>query len=220
MCIFGSGAGGVSAGLHTLSKLSRGKFARAIAMSGNALVPAAVGEERQADDVEVMELARLFACSVTPLASLVECLRHAEAMPLARHAASMSPWLPVVDKPALFTANGTTPFLDKKLKDLIAEEYTNNVRKNFPFKEPRSILFDLIIELNCRGYRRVYPTGIPRRLYPIKKYSYNHRILTGFSPRHRKCIRNCAVFQYYSVVKYFKFKNRIHAFVQSSGLGL
>ncbi|XP_049782827.1 cocaine esterase [Schistocerca cancellata] len=114
VCIFGHGAGGISVGLHTISPLSSGKFARAIAMSGNALVPAAVTRSKTQEVLE--SLAERFACRSASHSDLLPCLRNAPTSPLAARA-SLFQWGPVVDA----DANASTAFLPKEPKELLED---------------------------------------------------------------------------------------------------
>lgn len=97
--VFGQGAGAVSVGLHMVSPGSRGRFHRAISMSGNALQRTAVDAAGSPDDGFLDALADKFNCF---RATLTGCLRNVDADALVEGGAAIARWGPVVDDPALF----------------------------------------------------------------------------------------------------------------------
>ncbi|KAG8237687.1 hypothetical protein J437_LFUL017709 [Ladona fulva] len=94
--IFGHEAGGVSVGLHMLSPLSSGLFSKAIAMSGNSLVPWAT-KSKESELSRLAIISEKFGCPHTPHTALLDCLRKIEALELAKGASELGPWGPVVD---------------------------------------------------------------------------------------------------------------------------
>ena len=95
--LVGYGSGGVSVGLHLVSPLSEGKFHKAVAMSGNALVPWAI-KRNEAEEAKLMMVADKFSCPKTPTAKLLECLRKIDATTMAKSAAEIGSWGPVVSQ--------------------------------------------------------------------------------------------------------------------------
>ncbi|XP_065350459.1 LOW QUALITY PROTEIN: carboxylesterase 5A-like [Cloeon dipterum] len=99
--IMGYGSGGVSVGLHLVSPLSEGRFHKAIAMSGNALVPWAV-RKYEVEKMKLATIADAYGCpknTATNSAKLLECLRKVDAMTLAKMAPEIGMWGPVIDGP-------------------------------------------------------------------------------------------------------------------------
>lgn len=107
---FGQGAGAVSVGLHAVSPSSRGRFHRAIGMSGNALLRSAVDAAGGPDAALLDALAEKFNCFRN---TLTGCLRNVDAVALVQGGGSaLTRWRPVVDGPALFNdTGGREPFL-------------------------------------------------------------------------------------------------------------
>jgi carboxylesterase type B len=113
--IFGHSAGAVSVSLHLLSPHSAGKFQRAIAMSGNFLVP---GSVKKADLGPLDELADTFYCDREPIQNLMECLRSAKLEALVKKGAEIGDWGPVVDGGF---HNVSNPFLPEDPRELLKE---------------------------------------------------------------------------------------------------
>ncbi|XP_070160657.1 carboxylesterase 5A [Polyergus mexicanus] len=111
--IYGHSSGAISVGLHILSPLSKGKFNKAIAMSGDAVgsvrLPA---EESQVVDV----IADKFGCYRQPTSLLMECLRRLDANLIVKHSSDIETWGPIVDAE---TNNKTEPFLPQHPTDIL-----------------------------------------------------------------------------------------------------
>jgi len=111
--IYGHSSGAISVGLHMLSPLSRGKFHKAIAMSGDAI--SSVGTlEREKPVVDI--IADRFGCDRRPSSALMECLRRPRADFLIAHSSDIETWGPIVDAE---TNNETEPFLAQHPKDIL-----------------------------------------------------------------------------------------------------
>jgi carboxylesterase type B len=123
--LFGHGSGGVSVGLHLVSPLSAGKFHKAIAMSGNALVPWAV-KKPEAEEMKLALIAEKFNCPKSPSLKLVECLRKIDALTLAKSSSSVDigTWGPVIDGDY---ANASYIFLPQDPLDLMKDGQTKNM---------------------------------------------------------------------------------------------
>jgi carboxylesterase type B len=93
ICIMGHGAGATSVSLHMISPKSKGKFKRAIAMSGSAF-----GESvGKIPDIQDYKDIKSFACEDSKSdRDLLECLRNLEALPLVKYSWNKYPWGPVV----------------------------------------------------------------------------------------------------------------------------
>ncbi|KAL1130129.1 hypothetical protein AAG570_013067 [Ranatra chinensis] len=113
--IWGHSAGGISVSLHMFSTYSKGKFHRAISMSGNALIPGGI---RKLTSSVVDELAATFYCDREPSSRLMECLRGATLEALVKKGLEIGDWGPVVD-----TAfpNVTEPFFPGHPAKLLEE---------------------------------------------------------------------------------------------------
>ncbi|KAF3430658.1 hypothetical protein E2986_08305 [Frieseomelitta varia] len=103
--IFGHSSGAISVGLHLTSPLSRGKFSKAIAMSGDAV--SSVGSPKT--ELPVVDIiAEKFGCYRHPTSALMECLRRVDVKILVRESSDIETWGPIVDYE---TSNATEPFL-------------------------------------------------------------------------------------------------------------
>lgn len=111
--IYGHSSGAISVGLHMLSPLSRGKFSKAIAMSGDA-VSSVSSPEAELGTVDLV--ADKFACFRRPTSALMECLRRVEADILVEKTSDIETWGPIVDAE---TNNFTEPFLPFHPKDIL-----------------------------------------------------------------------------------------------------
>ncbi|KAK0168609.1 hypothetical protein PV327_002388 [Microctonus hyperodae] len=119
--IAGHSSGAISVGLHMLSPLSKGKFSKAIAMSGDAIGSVRT-PELEAPIVE--QIADRFTCFPRPRSALMECLRRLPAAILLKETADIETWGPIVD---VDTNNLTTPFLPMHPKDILNTENFNPV---------------------------------------------------------------------------------------------
>lgn len=94
ICIMGHGAGATSVGLHMISPLSKGKFKRAIAMSGSAFSTSV----SSVPDVQPYQAIKLSFCEDSKSnKDFLVCLRNLEALPLVKYAWNKYEWGPVVD---------------------------------------------------------------------------------------------------------------------------
>lgn len=119
--IYGHSAGAISVGLHMLSPLSRGKFSKAIAMSGDAI--SSVGSpETELHVVDV--IADRFGCDRRPTSTLMQCMRRVDIELLVKLSSDIETWGPIVDAEA---TNYTEPFLDRHPKDILE---SGNCRKD------------------------------------------------------------------------------------------
>lgn len=90
ICIMGHGAGATSVSLHMLSPLSKGKFKRAIAMSGSAF-------STSLPSIADMHPYKNTNCEDSKSnRDLLVCLRNLEALPLVEDAWNKYEWGPVV----------------------------------------------------------------------------------------------------------------------------
>ncbi|KAF4528619.1 hypothetical protein B566_EDAN009223, partial [Ephemera danica] len=123
--VFGHGSGGVSVGLHLISPLSAGKFHKAIAMSGNALVPWAV-KKPEAEEMKLALIAEKFNCPRNPTLKLVDCLRKIDAPTLAKgtSSADIGNWGPVIDSDY---ANASYIFLPQDPLELFKDGQVKNM---------------------------------------------------------------------------------------------
>ncbi|EFN79359.1 carboxylesterase 1C isoform X2 [Harpegnathos saltator] len=111
--IYGHSSGAISVGLHILSPLSRGKFSKAIAMSGDAV--SSVGSpETELGVVDVV--ADKFSCFRRPTSALMECLRRVKVEVLVQQTSDIETWGPIVDAEM---NNSTVPFLALHPKDIL-----------------------------------------------------------------------------------------------------
>ncbi|XP_033214717.1 carboxylesterase 5A isoform X1 [Belonocnema kinseyi] len=111
--IFGHSAGAISVGLHIISPLSRGKFSKAIAISGDAI--SSVGSpETEAPIVDI--IADRFGCNRYPTTDLITCLRNQPADHLLKHSSEIETWGPMIDYE---TNNSSDPFLPGHPKELL-----------------------------------------------------------------------------------------------------
>nr|QCC89021.1 carboxylesterase 6 [Meteorus pulchricornis] len=111
--IAGHSSGAISVGLHMLSPLSKGKFTKAIAMSGDAIGSVRT-PELEAPIVD--QVADRFTCFQRPRSALMECLRRLPAAILLKETSDIETWGPIVD---VDTNNSTEPFLPMHPKDII-----------------------------------------------------------------------------------------------------
>ncbi|XP_071580393.1 fatty acyl-CoA hydrolase precursor, medium chain [Temnothorax nylanderi] len=119
--IYGHSSGAISVGLHMLSPLSKGKFHKAIAMSGDAI--GSVGTlDREKPVVDI--IADRFGCDRRPSSALMECLRRLQADFLIKHSSDIETWGPIVDAE---TNNETEPFLAQHPKDILENGNFNAV---------------------------------------------------------------------------------------------
>ncbi|XP_015599489.1 carboxylesterase 5A [Cephus cinctus] len=111
--IYGHSSGAISVGLHMLSPLSRGKFSKAIALSGDA-----IGSVRtpEAEEPVVDLVADKFGCIRRPTYKLMECLRRTGAELLVQVSSDIETWGPIVDAE---TTNSSDPFLPEHPKDIL-----------------------------------------------------------------------------------------------------
>ncbi|KAJ8664888.1 hypothetical protein QAD02_006550 [Eretmocerus hayati] len=114
--IFGHSAGAISVGLHMMSPLSRGKFHRAIAMSGDAINSVRMPH----DEMSVVdEVAETFGC-YRKTSDLMECLRNVQVETLVQASSFIETWGPIVDAD---TSNATDgPFLPRHPRDIGSDE--------------------------------------------------------------------------------------------------
>jgi len=105
-----------------LSPLSREKFDKAIAMSGDAI--GSVGSPET--ELPVVDLvADKFGCYRRPTSALMECLRRLPADFLVMHSSDIETWGPIIDAQM---NNETEPFLAQHPKDIL--ESGNNCQNN------------------------------------------------------------------------------------------
>lgn len=119
--IYGHSSGAISVGLHMLSPLSRGKFSKAIAMSGDAI--GSVGSP-QAEAPVVDTIADKFGCDRRPTSRLMMCLRRVPADILVQESSDIETWGPIVDYE---TNNSSNPFLPQDPKDILESGNFNAV---------------------------------------------------------------------------------------------
>ncbi|KAG7208337.1 hypothetical protein KM043_014573 [Ampulex compressa] len=111
VAIYGHSSGAISVGLHLTSPLSRGKFSKAIAMSGDAIDSVRFPQE----EIPVVDsIAEKFGCYRRPTKDLMECLRRVDIKILLRESSDIESWGPIVD---LETNNYTEPFLPEHPRD-------------------------------------------------------------------------------------------------------
>jgi len=111
--IYGHSSGAISVGLHMLSPLSREKFDKAIAMSGDAI--GSVGSPET--ELPVVDLvADKFGCYRRPTSALMECLRRLPADFLVMHSSDIETWGPIIDAQM---NNETEPFLAQHPRDIL-----------------------------------------------------------------------------------------------------
>lgn len=107
--LWGHGGGGVSVGLHLVSPMSRGKFARAIMMSAKSITSGTIRPEAKMEMYK-RQLSKLFGCDPDS-ASMLVCLRRPRADYLLEHAAHLSNFFgPIVDENFV---NNSKAFLPK-----------------------------------------------------------------------------------------------------------
>ncbi|KAK2583044.1 hypothetical protein KPH14_009082 [Odynerus spinipes] len=119
--IYGHSSGAICVGLHVISPLSRGKFSKAIAMSGDAI--GSVGSP-QAELPVVDIIAEKFGCYRHPTTALMECLRRVDVSILVRESSNIETWGPIVDAE---TNNSSEPFLPEHPRDILADGNFNAV---------------------------------------------------------------------------------------------
>lgn len=111
--IYGHSSGAISVGLHMLSPLSKGKFHKAIAMSGDAI--GSVGSPE--NELSVVDMiVDTFGCYRRPTSELMKCLRRLNSDFLIEHSSSIETWGPIVDAE---TNNDTDPFLPQHPRDIL-----------------------------------------------------------------------------------------------------
>ncbi|XP_073968128.1 fatty acyl-CoA hydrolase precursor, medium chain [Bombus fervidus] len=119
--IYGHSSGAISVGLHLVSPLSRGKFSKAIAMSGDAV--SSVGSPQ--NELPVVDIVTdTFGCYRRPTSALMECLRRVNVTALVDLTSSIETWGPIVDYE---TNNSTEPFLPMHPKDILDSGTLNSV---------------------------------------------------------------------------------------------
>ncbi|XP_032690500.1 carboxylesterase 5A-like isoform X2 [Odontomachus brunneus] len=119
--IYGHSSGAISVGLHILSPLSRGKFSKAIAMSGDAVNSVRLPEsEREVVDI----ITEKFGCDRRPTSQLMECLRRVDINILVKLSSDIETWGPIVDAEI---NNSTEPFLPLHPKDILENDNFNAV---------------------------------------------------------------------------------------------
>ncbi|XP_066581570.1 fatty acyl-CoA hydrolase precursor, medium chain-like [Prorops nasuta] len=111
--IAGHSSGAISVGLHMMSPHSRGKFAKAIALSGDAV--GSVGSP-EAEMPVIDIVADRFGCYRKPTTALLKCLRNVNETILVRESSDIETWGPIVD---VQTNNDTDPFLPEHPKDTL-----------------------------------------------------------------------------------------------------
>ncbi|XP_011307022.1 carboxylesterase 5A [Fopius arisanus] len=119
--ISGHSSGAISVGLHLVSPLSRGKFSKAIAMSGDAINSVRTAQQELP---LVEEVAHNLACFAKPTSRLMECLRAAAPEGLLLHTSHIETWGPIVDAD---TNNSSDPFLPQHPRDLLDSGNVNAV---------------------------------------------------------------------------------------------
>lgn len=119
--IAGHSSGAISVGLHIVSPLSKGKFAKALAMSGDA-INSVNTPDREAPVVD--SIADIFGCDRTPTSALMDCLREVEEVRLVTQSANIETWGPLVDAE---TVNNTEPFLSQKPREILESGIFNAV---------------------------------------------------------------------------------------------
>ncbi|XP_031777907.1 fatty acyl-CoA hydrolase precursor, medium chain [Nasonia vitripennis] len=127
--IYGHSAGAISVSLHMMSPLSRAKFSKAIAMSGDAINSVRTPQEELP---VVDQVAYKFGC-LRKTSDLMECLRNKDLDTLIRESAFIETWGPIVDAETNNSTDG--PFLPKHPRDVgdddfysvpLVAGYTNN----------------------------------------------------------------------------------------------
>lgn len=94
ICIMGHGAGATSVSLHMISPKSKGKFKRAIAMSGSALSTSLPS----IPDIQAYKHMKPLECPDTKNnKDFIQCLRNLESLPLVDYTWNKYEWGPVVD---------------------------------------------------------------------------------------------------------------------------
>ncbi|XP_043496205.1 acetylcholinesterase-like [Polistes fuscatus] len=112
--IYGHSSGAICVGLHMMSPLSRGKFSKAIAMSGDAI--GSVGSPQT--ELPIVDLiAEKFGCYRHPTIKLMECLRRVDVTILVEQASDIETWGPIVDAEI---NNSSEPFLPEHPKYILA----------------------------------------------------------------------------------------------------
>ncbi|KAI4485358.1 PREDICTED: acetylcholinesterase-like [Polistes canadensis] len=112
--IYGHSSGAICVGLHMMSPLSRGKFSKAIAMSGDAI--GSVGSPQT--ELPIVDLiAEKFGCYRHPTVKLMECLRRVDVTILVEQASDIETWGPIVDAEI---NNSSEPFLPEHPKYILA----------------------------------------------------------------------------------------------------
>ncbi|XP_044575702.1 carboxylesterase 1C-like isoform X1 [Cotesia glomerata] len=111
--IAGHNAGAISVGLHIVSPLSKGKFAKAITMSGD---PISTVRTPELEAPIADQVGERFACFIRNRTRLIECLRRVQASVLLRETADIETWGPIID---ITTTNSTDPFLPMSPRDIL-----------------------------------------------------------------------------------------------------
>ncbi|XP_015171160.1 PREDICTED: acetylcholinesterase-like [Polistes dominula] len=111
--IYGHSSGAICVGLHMMSPLSRGKFSKAIAMSGDAI--GSVGSAQT--ELPIVDIiAEKFGCYRHPTTKLMECLRRVDVSILVEQASDIETWGPIVDAEI---NNSSEPFLPEHPKYIL-----------------------------------------------------------------------------------------------------
>ncbi|XP_011498444.1 PREDICTED: acetylcholinesterase isoform X2 [Ceratosolen solmsi marchali] len=91
--IYGHSAGAISVGLHMMSPLSKGKFSKAIAMSGDPINSVRTPQDEMPIVDQVVDK---FGC-YRKTSDLMQCLRNVDIDILIRETADIETWGPIVD---------------------------------------------------------------------------------------------------------------------------
>lgn len=121
VAIAGHSSGAISVGLHLLSPLSKGKFGKAIAMSGDA-----IGSVRTPElELPIIDtVANRFSCNRRPTSDLMDCLRRVDSEILVKATSDIETWGPIIDAE---TTNTTDPFLPADPKVILENGNFNGV---------------------------------------------------------------------------------------------
>ncbi|KAF7989713.1 hypothetical protein HCN44_008387 [Aphidius gifuensis] len=122
VAIAGHSSGAISVGLHILSPLSKGKFKKAILMSGDAIE---VVRTPELEKPIVEQIANKFGCDLTPKSRLMECLRNVKDDILLNYTSYIESWGPIVD--GEINNSSLTTFLPMDPKDILINGDFNGV---------------------------------------------------------------------------------------------
>jgi carboxylesterase type B len=109
ICIMGHGAGATSVALHMVSPLSKGKFNRAIAMSGHAFgnLPEEIPEFGDYKEI------KSFGCEDSKGSEdLIQCIQNLRAKPLVEYSWNLYPWGPVINAGDKFLPRSPEEYFD------------------------------------------------------------------------------------------------------------